>query len=54
MKLAIDDLPFVKVSRMRALGEITADTTVANVRFPDSDVSFNVELSLFRWPSGGS
>ena len=52
MKTAIDDLPSVSVSRMRALGEITAATEVASVGF--GDVAFNVALSLRRFPNGGS
>ena len=52
MKTAIDDLPGVSVSRLRALGEITAETKVTNVAF--GDVIFNVALSLVRFPNGGS
>ena len=52
MKTAIDDLPGVSVSRMRALGEITAATEVASVGF--GEVSFNVAISLRRFPNGGS
>ena len=52
MKTAIDDLPSVSVSRLRALGEITAETKVTRVAF--GDVIFNVALSLVRFPNGGS
>ncbi|MFY9970994.1 MAG: hypothetical protein WAK41_16485 [Roseiarcus sp.] len=52
MKIAIDDLPSVSVSRLRALGEITAQTKVTSVGF--GEVSFNVALSLRRFPNGGS
>jgi hypothetical protein len=52
MRAAIDDLPSVSVSRMRALGEITAATKVASVGF--GEVSFNVAISLRRFPNGGS
>src|SRR5580704_12466422 len=52
MKTAIDDLPAVSVSRMRALGEITAETKVTSVRF--GEIIFNVALSLRRFPNGGS
>ena len=52
MKIAIDDLPSVSVSRTRALGEITAATKVASVAF--GEASFNVVISLRRFPNGGS
>ena len=52
MKTAIDDLPAVSVSRMRALGESTAETKVTSVRF--GEIIFNVALSLRRFPNGGS
>jgi hypothetical protein len=52
MKTAIDDLPSVSVSRMRALGEITAETKITSVAF--GEVIFNVALSLVRFPNGGS
>jgi hypothetical protein len=52
MKLAIDDLPSVSVSRLRALGEIAAQTKITTVRF--DEVAFNVALSLRRFPNGGS
>jgi hypothetical protein len=37
---------------MRALGEITAETKVTSVAF--GEVSFNVAISLRRFPNGGS
>ena len=52
MKTAIDDLPSVSVSRLRAWGEITAETKVTSVAF--GEVIFNVALSLVRFPNGGS
>jgi hypothetical protein len=52
MRLAIDDLPGVSVSRLRASGEIAAETKVATIRF--GELSFNVALSLRRFPNGGS
>ena len=52
MKTAIDDLPAVSVSRLRALGEITAETKATTIAF--GEVAFNVALSLRRFPNGGS
>jgi hypothetical protein len=52
MKTAFDDLPAVSVSRMRALGDITAETKTTTVKF--DDVEFVVALSLRRFPNGGS
>jgi hypothetical protein len=52
MKTAIDDLPSVSVSRLRAWGEITAETKVTTVTF--GDVEFMVALALRRFPNGGS
>jgi hypothetical protein len=52
MKTAIDDLPSVSVSRLRALGEITAERKVTSVAL--GEVIFNVALSLVRFPNGGS
>ena len=52
MRQAIDDLPFVSASRLRALGEITPEMKTATVRV--GNVGFTVALSLFRWPNGGS
>ena len=47
MRQAIDDLPSVSVSRLRASGEIGAETKVARVGF--GEVSFNVALALRRF-----
>jgi hypothetical protein len=52
VKTAIDDLPAVSVSRLRALGDVTAETKTTIVRF--GDVEFVVALSLRRFPNGGS
>jgi hypothetical protein len=52
MKTAIDDLPAVSVSRMRAMGDIRAETKTTIVRF--GDIEFVVALSLRRFPNGGS
>jgi hypothetical protein len=52
MKTAIDDLPFVSVSRLRASGEITAEMKATTVRF--DAVAFNVALLLRRFRNGGS
>jgi hypothetical protein len=52
MRQAIDDLPSVSVSRLRALGDITAETKTTTVKF--DDVALVVALSLRRFPNGGS
>jgi hypothetical protein len=52
MKTAIDDLPSVSVSRLRAWGEIKAETKVTSVTF--GEVIFNVALAVVRFPNGGS
>jgi hypothetical protein len=52
MKIAIDDLPAASAARMRAVGDITAETKAATIAF--GDVAFNVGLSLVRFPNGGS
>jgi hypothetical protein len=52
MKTAIDDFPSISVSRMRASGEITAETKTTTVTF--GEVGFNVALALLRFPNGGS
>jgi hypothetical protein len=52
MKTAIDDFPSISVSRMRAFGEITAETKTTTVTF--GEVGFNVALALLRFPNGGS
>ncbi len=54
MRIAIDDLPMVSASRMRAAGEITADMKAATVRFGDEGVEFNVALWVMRFRNGGS
>jgi hypothetical protein len=52
-KVAIDDLPGSEnISRLRAAGVITSDTTVTNISFGDQ--SFNVAVSHRRFPNGGS
>ena len=52
MRLAIDDLPALSSSRLRALGEIRADAPAAVVQFPDGEV-FTVPLQHVRFPNGG-
>jgi hypothetical protein len=52
MKVAYDELPGVFVSRLRALGEITADMRAATVAIEGAQ--FVVGLSLVRFPNGGS
>jgi hypothetical protein len=52
MKTAIDDLPAVSVSRLRALGDITAEMKTTTVKF--DNVEFVVALSLRRFPNGGN
>jgi hypothetical protein len=52
MRQAIDDLPSVSVSRLRASGEIGAETKVARVGF--GEVSFNEALALRRFSNGGN
>ena len=52
MKTAIDDLPAVSASRLRAVGDITAEAKTATVRF--DDMEFVVALSLRRFVNGGS
>jgi hypothetical protein len=47
-----EDLRSIKVSRLRALGEITAESTATVIRLGDSD--FSVGLALHRFPNGGS
>jgi hypothetical protein len=47
-----EDLPSVKVSRLRALGEITAQSTLIVVRLGDGE--FSVGLVLRKFPNGGS
>ena len=52
MRVFRDDLPSVKVSRLRALGEITAESssTVVNL----DGFKFSVGLVLRKFPNGGS
>jgi hypothetical protein len=52
MKAAIDHLPFVSASRMRAAGEIRAEDRTAVVRF--GDLAFTISLSLVRFRNLGS
>jgi hypothetical protein len=52
MRTAIDDLPAVSVSRLRALGDITAEAKIATVKF--DNMEFVVALSLRRFPNRGS
>jgi hypothetical protein len=54
MKRAIDDLPMVSASRLRALGDIGPETKVTTVRFGEYECKFTVDLALHRWPNGGS
>jgi hypothetical protein len=51
MRTAIDDLPCVSASRMRAAGLIRPDDTTAIVAFPE--VAFTVPLQHVRFPTGG-
>jgi hypothetical protein len=53
MRRAIDDFPFVSVSRLRALGAIRGTDESATVTFPDG-LSFVVGLFHRRFPNGGS
>jgi hypothetical protein len=52
VRLFRDELPSVKVSRLRALGEITAESTSTIVRLGEAE--FSVGLVLRRFPNGGS
>ena len=52
MRLAIDDLPFLSSSRLRALGEILPGAAAATVQFPDGEV-FTVPLQHVRFPNNG-
>jgi hypothetical protein len=49
-----DDLPSVKVSRLRALGEITAESALTVIRLGDGELEFSVGLALREFPNGGS
>ena len=53
MRTAIDDLPYVSASRMRAAGLIRPDDTTTTVAFPEGP-SFLVSLQHVRFPNGGS
>jgi hypothetical protein len=48
----IDDLPAVKISRLRALDLVTAETTEFTVRL--GDIEQTVAVKLRKFPSGGS
>jgi hypothetical protein len=52
VKTAIDDMPMVSASRLRAQGVIRAEDATAAVAFGDAE--FTVSLSLVRFPNGGS
>jgi hypothetical protein len=52
MKTVIDDLPVVLASRLRALGDITAETKATTVRL--GDIEYVVGVALHRFPNGGS
>jgi hypothetical protein len=47
-----DDLPVVSISRLRAEGKITAETTRARISL--AGVEFEVSLLLQEFPNGGS
>ena len=51
MRLAIDDLPSISASRMRAAGEIRAEDRTAVIRL--GDLAFTVALSHLQFPNGG-
>src|SRR5271166_3078190 len=53
MKLSIDDLPSIGVSRMRAAGQIRSDSATALVGFPDAGLSFTVGVQHVRFKNGG-
>jgi hypothetical protein len=52
MRTAIDDLPFLSASRMRAASLIRPDDTTTTVAFPAGD-AFTVGLQHVRFPNGG-
>ena len=52
MRIAIDDLPRVSVSRMRAAGAFQPNDATATVTFPAGD-AFTVGLQHVRFPNGG-
>lgn len=51
--MAIDDLPALSASRLRAAGQITPEMKTTTVQFPGSETVFVVALSHFHWPNGG-
>ena len=51
MRTAIDDLPHVSASRMRAAGEIGPNDTTTTVAFPAGEIT--VGLQHVRFPNGG-
>ena len=53
MRQAIDDFPFLRASRMRAAGQLTAGMRTATVFFPGDDRAFTVALALRSFPNGG-
>jgi hypothetical protein len=53
MRTAIDDLPSVSASRLRAAGLIRPNDTTAAVAFPDAP-TFVVALQHVRFPNQGS
>jgi hypothetical protein len=52
MRTAIDDLPFLSASRLRAAGLIRSNDTTTTVTFPAGD-TFTVGLQHIRFPNGG-
>jgi hypothetical protein len=52
VRLFFDDLPSVRTSRLRALGEISAASASTAIQL--GDWQFSVGLSLFKFPNGGS
>jgi hypothetical protein len=52
MRTAIDDLPSIGVSRMRAAGAFQANEATTTIRFADG-LSFVVGLSRLQFPNGG-
>jgi hypothetical protein len=53
MTTAIDELPTVGVSRLRAAGRITPLDKTTTISFGDSDVSFTVGVAHLHFPNGG-
>jgi hypothetical protein len=52
MRTAVDDLPFLSASRLRAAGLIHPNHTTTTVTFPAGDV-FTVGLQHIRFPNKG-